>query len=82
MITYFSIKFGKSFGVEKENVSDLKFRNFDEFSSVPMRKRDDSFKRKWQAEALISCTVLSRYDITNALVCQFSTGLNFKIRGN
>ena len=42
----------------KENVADLKFHNFDVFSTVHMRKRDDLFKRKWQAEALINCTVL------------------------
>ena len=59
MLTYFSIKLSTSIGIEKENVSDLKFHNSDVFSSVHMRKRDDLFKRKWQAEALINCTVLS-----------------------
>ena len=38
VLTYFSIKFGTSFGVEKENVSDLKFRNFDAFLSVHIHK--------------------------------------------
>ena len=42
-----------------------------------MRKRYDLFKKKWQAEALIYRTVLSPQD--NALICQFSTGLNLII---
>ena len=31
MFTYFSIKFNTSIGIEKENVSGSKFRNFDAF---------------------------------------------------
>ena len=44
-----------------------------------MPKRDDLFKRKWQAEALTFCMVLSLCDITNVLICQFLTGLNLII---
>ena len=58
MLTYFSIKFDTSIGIEKENLSGLKFRNFDAFSSVRLRKRNDLVSKKWQAEALIYCTGL------------------------
>ena len=59
VLTYYWIKLGLSIGKEKQNVSDLKIYNFDLFLSVRMRQRYDLFKRKWQAEALIYCTVLS-----------------------
>ena len=48
--------------------------------SVRMRERYDLFKRKWRAEALIHCPVLSPYDMTDALICQFSTGSNLIIK--
>ena len=80
MLTYFSIKFDTSIGIEKENVSGPKFRNFDAFSLVRIRERYDLFKRKWRAEALIHCPVLSPCDMTDALICQFSTGSNLIIK--
>ena len=55
---YYWIKLGSSIGKEKWNASDLKFCNFVIFLSVHMRQRYDLFKRKWQFEALIYCTVL------------------------
>ena len=59
--------------------SDLKFYNFDTFSSVRMRQRNDLFKRKCQAEALIYCAVLSPKNFTDVLIFQFSTGFNLII---
>ena len=45
------------------NLSDSKFYTFDKFSSA-----HDLFKRKWQAEALIYCTVLLLQNITDVLI--------------
>ena len=58
MQTSFWIKFGLSTEIGRQNLFDLKFYNFDTFSSVGMRKKDDLFKRKWQVDALIYCMVL------------------------
>ena len=41
-----------------------------------MHYRDDLFKRKWQAEALIYCKVLLLQNITDVLMFPSSTGLN------
>ena len=64
---------------DKWNVFD-QIAIFESFSSVYIRKIDDLFKRKLQAESLIYIDrFLSQKDIDNALICQFSTGLNLII---
>ena len=44
-----------------------------------MRLKDGLFKRKWQAETLILCTVSLLQNITDVLTFQFSIGLNLII---
>ena len=39
VLTYFSIKFGSSIGIEKKNVFDSKFGNFDAFCQCAAQKR-------------------------------------------
>ena len=58
----------------------IKILQYLNHSLVCIRKINDLFIRKWQAEALIyNDRFLSQKDINNVLICQFSTGLNLII---